>query len=288
MFWRNREESSNVETRSGIGRGGLMLGGGGGLILLVLSVFFGVDLTQLGGVLTSVPQGDSSARNETALTPEQQEQTSFTKVVLRDTEIVWGEEFARRGLKYREPKLVIYTGVVQSACGNASNAVGPFYCPSDEKVYLDLSFYRDMERKLKAGGDFARAYVIAHEIGHHVQNQLGYMRHVEAARRSGSKRRANQASVQLELQADFLAGVWANRAQKKFQFLEPNDIDEALNAAFQVGDDRLQQRATGQVVPDSFTHGTSRQRESAFREGFQTGDLALAAKFFPGSQSGRP
>ena len=284
MFWRGRDESSNVETRSGLGRAGMAIGGGGGLILLVLSFVFGVDLTHLGsGPTAQAPDPRSSQRAEQKLSPEQRDLTSFTKVVLKDTEVVWGEQFRVLNRQYREPHMVIYDGMVQSACGNASNAVGPFYCPGDEKVYIDLAFYRDMERKLGAKGDFARAYVIAHEIGHHVQKQLGYTRIVDSVRRRGSERATNAASVQLELQADFLAGVWANQAQKKFNFLEDGDIAEALNAAFAVGDDRLQQRSKGYVVPDSFTHGTSKQREQAFRKGFETGDVRQAATFFPES-----
>lgn len=272
MRWRDREESSNVEVRGGgLGRMGIALGGGGGLLLLAVSLLFGVDLT---------PNLTPSAPVAERVEPGNDELAHFTKVVLRDTEVVWGEEFARRGRRYREPTLVLFSQSVRSACGFASTAVGPFYCPPDERVYIDLAFYRDMERKLRAGGDFARAYVIAHEVGHHVQNQLGYMRYVDLARRSGSRDVANATSVKLELQADFLAGVWANRAQSKFRFLEAGDIDEALNAAFQVGDDRLQQRTRGVVVPDSFTHGTSAERQAAFREGFATGSLEAAAKYF--------
>lgn len=234
------------------------------------------------GPSASVPDGGgrSSTQAEQALNPKDKEMTSFTKVVLRDTEVVWGEQFQGLGKKYRDPHMVIYSGQVQSACGSAGSAVGPFYCPGDEKIYIDLSFYRDMESKLKANGDFARAYVIAHEVGHHIQKQLGYTRFAEAARQTGEKRTANQASVKLELQADFLAGVWANQAQKKFNFLEAGDIEEAMNAAFQVGDDRLQQKARGYVVPDSFTHGTSQQRSAAFRKGFETGDVRLASQYF--------
>src|SRR5205823_7863315 len=180
----------------------------------------------------------------------------FTKVVFHDTEVVWDDLFQKMGKRYQKPVLVLYSGVVDSACGTADSAVGPFYCPGDSKVYIDLSFYRDMERKLRAPGEFARAYVIAHEVGHHVQKLLGYSRRVDEARRTGSKFEANRLSVRLELHADYLAGVWAHHGQKKFNFLARGDMESALHAAFAIGDDRLQKRARGYVVPDAFTHGT--------------------------------
>src|SRR5262249_31280058 len=212
--------------------------------------------------------------------PEEDELASFTKVVLHDTEVVWEDEFRRLGKTYPKPTLVLFRDEVESACGEAESAVGPFYCPGDSKVYIDLSFYRDMQRKLHAPGDFARAYVVAHEVGHHVQRLLGYAKRVDEARRTGSKAQANRMSVRLELQADFLAGVWANRAQQKFNFLEKGDVETALNAAFQIGDDRLQKQARGYVVPDSFTHGTSKQRMRWFQEGFKTGDVKRAHLLF--------
>jgi uncharacterized protein len=250
-----RGESRNVEDRRGMGGRGLAMGGAGGLVLLVLSMLFGVDLTQITGPSDRAPQ------RQTAADPKEDSLASFTKVVFRDTEDVWNDLFQKLGKDYPEPTLVLYSGQVQSACGSASSAVGPFYCPNDGRVFIDLSFYRDLERKLEAEGDFARAYVIAHEVGHHVQQNLGY------------RRRSAADSVPMELQADFLAGVWAHHAQKKFEFLEEGDLEEAITAAYQVGDDTLQKRARGHVMPDSFTHGTSAQRTYWFKQGFESGDL---------------
>jgi predicted metalloprotease len=276
MKWEGREESSNVEDRRSMGGRGLAIGGAGGLILLVIALFLGVDPGQILG-----PGGpDPFQEQQRAADPEDDRLASFSKVIFRDTEVVWEEQFQKLGKRYRKPTLVLYRGYVESACGGAESAVGPFYCPGDEKVYIDLSFYRDMERKLKAPGEFARAYVIAHEVGHHVQRLLGYSQRVDEVRRYGSKTEANHASVRLELQADFLAGVWANKGQQKFNFLEPGDIDSALHAAFQIGDDRLQRQSRGYVVPDSFTHGTSKQRTRWFTEGLKTGDVRKAAVLF--------
>jgi uncharacterized protein len=276
MKWEGREESSNVEDRRSMGGRGLAIGGAGGLILLVIALFLGVDPGKILG-----PGGpDPFQEQQRAADPEDDRLASFSKVIFRDTEVVWEEEFQRLGKRYRKPTLVLYRGYVESACGGAESAVGPFYCPGDEKVYIDLSFYRDMERKLKAPGEFARAYVIAHEVGHHVQRLLGYSQRVDEVRRYGSKTEANHASVRLELQADYLAGVWANKGQQKFNFLEPGDVESALHAAFQIGDDRLQRQSRGYVVPDSFTHGTSKQRTRWFSEGLKTGDVRKAAVLF--------
>jgi uncharacterized protein len=261
MKWFGRGESSNVEDRRGFGGKGMAIGGAGGLILLVLSMFFGVDLTQMTG--GSSPQTPTQSRRATD--PAEDSLASFTKVVFRDTEVVWNEVFKTLGKTYTEPTLVLYSDHVSTACGSAQSAVGPFYCPGDSRVFIDLSFYQDMERKLDAKGDFARAYVIAHEVGHHVQRLLGY------------SRRSSRDSVPLELQADYLAGVWAHHAQKKFGFLEEGDLEEAINAAHQVGDDTLQKRARGHVMPDSFTHGSSAQRTYWFKQGFRSGDMRLAA-----------
>jgi predicted metalloprotease len=194
--------------------------------------------------------------------------------------VIWDEQFRKMGRSYQKPVLVLFTDQVETACGGADTAVGPFYCPGDSRVYIDLSFYKDMQRKLNAPGDFARAYVIAHEVGHHVQRLLGYADQVDEARRTKSKPEANQMSVRLELQADYLAGVWAYHGQKKFNFLDPGDIESALNAAFQIGDDRLQKKARGYVIPDSFTHGTSAQRQRWFKKGFDTGDVGKARELF--------
>jgi predicted metalloprotease len=264
--WEGREESSNVEDRRSLGKTGLAIGGGiGGIILAIVALFLGVDPQRLSGLLGSGGQQEYKPADK-----EEERLASFTKVVLRDTELVWDDQFRKMGKTYKKPTLVLFSGRVDSACGRASASVGPFYCPADEKVYIDLSFYREMERKLDIPGEFARAYVIAHEVGHHVQKLLGY------SARPGN----HQDSVRLELQADYLAGVWAHYAQEKFRYLKEEDIDSAINAAYQIGDDRLQKKATGQVMPDSFTHGTSKQRMYWFKEGFRTGDVAGAKRLF--------
>jgi predicted metalloprotease len=280
MDWEDREESSNVEDRRGLGRkAGLAVSGIGGIIIVLVALALGVDPQRLlnPGGNNPPAAGGGAAR---PADPQEEKLAHFTKVIFGDTERVWGKLFERMGRDYRKPTLVLFSGQVDSACGEADAAVGPFYCPGDSKVYIDLSFYRDMQRQLNAPGDFARAYVIAHEVGHHVQKLLAYSRKADAARRSGSKAEANRASVRLELQADFLAGVWAHHGQEQFHFLRPGDVESALNAAFQIGDDRLQKRARGYVVPDSFTHGTSKQRMRWFQEGFKTGDVGRAQLLF--------
>jgi predicted metalloprotease len=284
MKWDDRPESENVEDRRGPGRNtGLALGGLGGLIILILALVFGVDPQKLAGLIG--PQqgpvagaGGQPGGQVAPADPEQERLAHFTKVIFHDTEEVWDDLFRRMGKQYQKPTLVLFTDQVDSACGSADAAVGPFYCPGDARVYIDLSFYKDMERKLNAPGDFARAYVVAHEVGHHVQRLLGYTRRVEEARRAGKDE--HRMSVRLELQADFLAGVWAYNGQRKFNFLEKGDVETALNAAFQIGDDRLQKKARGYVVPDSFTHGTSKQRMRWFQEGLQKGDVDQARQLF--------
>ncbi len=275
MEWQGREESQNVEDRRGLGGKGIAIGGGGALVLVILGLIFGVDPQKL---LENAGQQQPGAARPAD--PQEERLASFSKVIFHDTEVVWDEQFRQMGRRYEKPVLVLFSGQVDSACGSADSAVGPFYCPGDSRVYIDLSFYRDMEKKLDAPGEFARAYVIAHEVGHHVQKLLGYSRQVDEARRSGDKVKANHMSVRLELQADFLAGVWAYHAQKKFNFLGPGDVESALNAAFQIGDDRLQTKARGRVVPDSFTHGTSKQRMRWFQDGFKTGDVNRARLLF--------
>jgi predicted metalloprotease len=212
--------------------------------------------------------------------PEEEKLAHFSKVIFKDTEVVWSDLFSGMGKTYQKPVLVLFSGQVNSACGQADTAVGPFYCGGDARVYIDLSFYRDMQRKLNAPGEFARAYVIAHEVGHHVQRLLGYSQRAHETKSAGNKAEANRASVRLELQADYLAGVWAYHGQKRYHFLEPGDIATAMNAAFQIGDDRLQKQARGYVVPDSFTHGTSKQRQRWFKQGLQTGDVGAARQLF--------
>jgi predicted metalloprotease len=284
MDWEGREESENVEDRRSLGPKTLAIGGGlGAVVLVILGLVFGIDPGKLTEVINSgAPQGgveQPNSQQKASVDPEEERLASFAKVIFHDTEVIWGELFQKMGKQYHKPVLVLYTGRVESACGLADAAVGPFYCPGDSKVYLDLSFFRDMQRKLNAPGEFARAYVIAHEVGHHVQRPLGYAQRVDEARK-GSKTDANQMSVRLELQADFLAGVWAHHAQEKFKFLQKGDVESALHAAFEIGDDRLQKKARGHVVPDSFTHGTSKQRMRWFREGFEKGDVSEAHALF--------
>ena len=263
--------SSNVEDRRGLGGRGLAVGGGvGGLIMLLLFLLLGGNPLQLlgpGGPTVSLPGGG-------APTAEQQAAAEFVTLVLGDTEDVWNELFSTMGHDYVEPRLVLFSGQVESACGMADTAVGPFYCPADAQVYIDLSFFDDLSGRFGAPGDFAAAYVIAHEVGHHVQNLLGVADRVHAMRGRVSETEFNDLSVRLELQADYYAGVWAHHAERARQVLEEGDIEEGLRAAAAVGDDRLQRRAQGYVVPDSFTHGTSEQRARWFRKGLESGDPA--------------
>jgi uncharacterized protein len=275
MLWRDRRQSGNVEDRRGISGGGLAVGGLGGLVILILALLFGVDPSQL---LEQVPQNDPAAGSPRATNPAEEELKGFITTVLADTEDVWNEVFRKMGTQYREPTLVLFTDQVRSGCGVAGAQVGPFYCPPDQKAYIDLSFYNELKTRFKAPGDFAQAYVLAHEVGHHIQNLLGTMDKVNAAQRRMSKADANKLSVMLELQADFLAGVWAHHAQLK-GVIESGDIDEALQAASAIGDDRLQRQQQGYVVPDSFTHGTSEQRIRWFRKGFETGDIRQGDTF---------
>jgi len=282
MLWRDRRQSDNVEDRRGISGGGLAIGGGlGGIVIVVIALLLGADPRQL---LEQVPGNDpgSGAGTSRPTNPEEAELRQFVGAVLADTEDVWTDIFRKSGKQYIDPKLVLFTDQVRSGCGLAGASVGPFYCPSDHKVYIDLSFYHELKSRFHAPGDFAQAYVIAHEIGHHVQTLLGTMEKVNAAREGMRKDSANQLSVRLELQADFLAGVWAHYAQMR-GVVEPGDIDEALRAASAIGDDRLQRQSQGYVVPDSFTHGTSEQRSRWFRKGFETGDIRQGDTFSAGS-----
>jgi predicted metalloprotease len=271
MEWEGQEESSNVEDRRQFPVKAAAIGGGG-LIIVLVAMFLGVNPQKLMDMFgQGQPAAEQGAPAERKADPEEERLASFTKVVLRDTEVVWDNLFRKMGKTYRVPKLVLFTGRVDSACGTADSAVGPFYCPGDSNVYIDLSFYKDMERKLNAPGEFARAYVVAHEVGHHVQRLLGYSARIEQIR-SETK---NERSVRQELQADYLAGVWAYYGKEKFK-LNAADINSALNAAKEIGDDRLQKKARGHVVPDSFTHGTSEQRQRWFRRGYETGDVGGA------------
>jgi len=282
MEWRKGRRSDNVVDARGAGGGGggMRFGGGKGLglgaILLIVGIGWltGQDPLQILGQLTGQMQQQAPAVTDGKAPPANDQQAEFVASVLGDTEDTWQALFAQSGKQYKDPKLVLFNGQVNSACGFATAAVGPFYCPADQQVYLDMSFFREMETRFSAAGDFAQAYVIAHEIGHHVQTLLGVSAKVDAARRSGQRMEgSNGLLVRQELQADCFAGVWAYQAQKRLNWLEPGDVEEALNAANAIGDDRLQQQGQGRVVPDSFTHGTSAQRVHWFKAGFAEGDV---------------
>lgn len=278
MRWRGERQSENIEDRRGMSRGGIAIGGGlGSIVVLIIALLLGADPRQL---LEQGPGGDPATGTETSQStnPEEEELKQFTRVVLASTEDVWTDIFRQAGGNYRKPTLVLFTDQVSSACGQAGAAVGPFYCPGDEKLYLDFAFFRDLQTRFRAPGEFAQAYVIAHEVGHHVQRLLGTMDRVNAAQRQRGEAEANQLSIRLELQADFLAGVWAHNAQRK-GLLEQGDVEEALGAASAVGDDRLQRETQGYVVPDSFTHGSSEQRIRWFRKGLETGDIRQGDTF---------
>jgi uncharacterized protein len=268
MKWQGRQGSDNVEDRRGISGRHIAIGGGAGTIIIALIVLL------LGGDPTQLLNTQGTQGTEQVMTSAEEDQLAqFVSVVLKDTETVWGKIFEASGKTYRQPHLVLFRGEVESACGYASAASGPFYCPGDEKVYIDLSFCEDLKSKFGAYGDFAVAYVIAHEIGHHVQNQLGILGKYNSQRERAGAKAANRISVKIELQADFLAGMWAHYAGTMLHTLEAGDIEEAMNAAASVGDDNLQEKYQGRVVPDSFTHGTSEQRRSWFRKGYDTGDF---------------
>ncbi len=272
MRWREGRESTNIDDRRGRRVPMRAVGGGiGGIIVLVLALLLGVDPGAVldGGTNTGVGPAPP-------LTQEEQELGQFVSVVLADTEDTWNALFAEEGLDYREPTLVLFTDAVESDCGVADSSIGPFYCPIDENIYIDLSFYRDLKNRFGAPGDFAQAYVIAHEVGHHVQNQLGTMEDVQAAQERSSQVEANRLSVMLELQADCFSGVWAHNADRTRNILEQGDVEEALNAASSIGDDRLTQ---GRASPDSFTHGTSEQRVSWFKTGLESGNIESCNTF---------
>lgn len=273
--------SDNVEDRRGIrvSRRAVGVGGGIGTILLVIAaLYLGIDprIFMSGGPAQEQVSEEASTGARSA---EENRMADFASAVLASTEDVWGDLFRRGGQSYRPPKLVLFTDAVQSACGFAQAAVGPFYCPADQKVYIDLAFFKEMERRLEAGGDFAQAYVIAHEVGHHVQNLLGIMDKAQAARARAGEAQSNRISVRMELQADCFAGVWAHRAEKARGILEEGDVEEGMNAASAVGDDRMMRRGGGYVVPDSFTHGSSAQRVKWFRVGIESGDVNRCSTF---------
>jgi predicted metalloprotease len=277
MQTEGREESQNVEDARGQGGQGLAIGGGlVGVVVVLLATLLGIDPRILQGLGLSAG-GNQQQQKPVEKNPREEKMKSFTAVVLKDTETVWGKLLPESfRVKYREPKLKLFSGGVQSACGFAKSAVGPFYCPADERVYLDLSFFDELDQKLGAKGDFARAYVIAHEIGHHIQNLIGppdsRTPYIVLVNNERGGRDANQLQVRLELQADFLAGVWAHHADRALKVLDPGDVEEALGAAQAVGDDTLQKKYQGYVRPDSFTHGSAKQRAAWFLKGYKTGD----------------
>ena len=282
-------ESSNVEDRrgQGTGGGGFPIGGRsigiGAVVLALVAMYFGVDPSVVLNMAdTSGPPAQSQQGGATSRRPPEDAQGRFVSMVLADTEETWGELFKRAGKTYSEPKLVLYSGATQSGCGVGQAAMGPFYCPLDRKLYIDLSFYRDLQTRFKAPGDFAQAYVIAHEIGHHVQNLLGIAEEVRRVQSRAGERQGNQLQVRMELQADCFAGIWAAQANRNKRLLEPGDIEEGLRAAAAVGDDRIQMASRGYVSPESFTHGSSEQRMRWFRRGLETGDLKACDTFRAG------
>lgn len=284
MRWKGREQSENVEDRRGTRRGPAAAAGGGGILVIVVmlaAMYFGFDQRQAAQIANQVqqlagPQAPQAVEKGAGVNDESRE---FISVILRDTEKVWGTLFqdSVRGGDYDPPRLVIFSESTESRCGMANAATGPFYCPADRCIYIDPSFFEQLHRELGAPGDFAQAYVIAHEVAHHVQQMLGFMQEVERARGTSEQ---NRASVRLELQADYLAGVWAHHAEKQFGILETGDIEEAIRAANSIGDDRLQKLSQGYTIPERYTHGTSAQRAKWFKAGLQSGNLSEARKLF--------
>ncbi len=269
MKWKGRRKSSNVEDRRG--SGGKKIAAGGGVIAIIFVIFQFFSDGDTSQVLDQIQNQIPVSTEERELTPAEKELGDFAATVLADTEDIWNNLFAQNGADYREPGMVLFTDAVQTACGGASAAVGPFYCPADEKIYMDLRFFEELRTRFGAqGGDFAIAYVIAHEVGHHIQSLTGTAGQVRQQQQGISKTKANQLSVALELQADYYAGVWAHHNK---EYLEEGDIEEALSAASAVGDDAIQKRTSGRVVPDAFTHGTSKQRVEWFKKGYNSGDL---------------
>lgn len=279
MEWKGRRQSGNVEDRRGMGTGTKAIAGGGliGIIILLLNIFGGQTGQQIAPILEQISSAQVQTSSSRELTQEEVELGNFVSTVFADTEDAWKKIFAENGLQYTEPGMVLFTGQVSTGCGNATSAVGPFYCPMDQKVYMDLDFFEELQSKFGAkGGDFAMAYVIAHEVGHHVQTLLGISEKVHEMKKRLSEVEANKLTVRQELQADFYAGVWARYVQ---QYLDPDDIDEALSAAHAVGDDAIQKRVQGHVVPDAFTHGSSAQRKKWFMLGYNTGDIRQGDTF---------
>jgi len=282
MDWESERRSDNVEDRRGLGRP-VAIGGGATLIVVLLGLLFGVDPSQLLQLLsqqdTTAPGASSQSTAPVKGSPAEERQKDFVSAVLGSTEDTWPAILAPRGVRYVPPKLVLFRGGVESACGFAEAASGPFYCPLDQRVFLDLAFFDELARRFGAPGDFAQAYVVAHEIGHHVQKQLGIFDKTDAVRRGGDRALANRISVLQELQADCFAGVWANQANKRRPMLEPGDVEAGLRAAAAVGDDTLQRRARGYVVPESFTHGSAEQRTAWLRRGLESGKIEACDTF---------
>lgn len=275
MKWIGRRQSDNMEDRRGLSGGKVALGGGAiGIIILLINLFGGQNAQQLTPLLEQLQQGQQTEQTSQELSPADKEMGEFVSTILADTEDVWKKIFQENGLTYEEPKMVLFRNNVETACGSATSASGPFYCPGDRKVYMDLAFFEELKTRFGAqGGDFAIAYVIAHEVGHHVQTLLGTSAKMRQLQEGKSEAEANKLSVALELQADFFAGLWTHYNQNTNQMLEPGDIEEALSAANAVGDDAIQSKMQGHVVPDSFTHGTSEQRMYWFNKGFRSGDI---------------
>jgi len=275
MKWIGRRQSDNMEDRRGLSGGKVALGGGAiGIIILLINLFGGQNAQQLTPLLEQLQQGQQTEQTSQELSPADKEMGEFVSTILADTEDVWKKIFQENGLTYEEPKMVLFRNNVETACGSATSASGPFYCPGDRKVYMDLAFFEELKTRFGAqGGDFAIAYVIAHEVGHHVQTLLGTSAKMRQLQEGKSEAEANKLSVALELQADFFAGLWTHYNQNTNQMLEPGDIEEALSAANAVGDDAIQSKMQGHVVPDSFTHGTSEQRMYWFNKGFRSRDI---------------
>lgn len=282
MKWQGRRKSDNVEDRRGMSSGGKTIVGGGiiGIVILLLNAFGGENAQMLTPILEQMNQGQSAPTEQRDLTAKELEEQAFIETILADNEDVWTKIFNENNLNYKKPNLVLFTGADETACGNATSDSGPFYCPADQKVYMDLTFFEELKTRFGAqGGDFATAYVIAHEIGHHVQTLLGTSNKMRQMQQGKSKAEANKLSVALELQADFYAGVWTHYNQKMNDILEDGDLDEALSAAHAVGDDAIQSKMQGHIVPESFTHGTSEQRKYWFMKGYKTGDIKQGNTF---------
>jgi len=282
MDWEKGEESENLEDRRGLNSRKVAIGGGiGVVVILLIGALFGLDPEKLKQLVGNAPGGGNGQGEKRAPTADEERSRKFASTILRYTEKVWDDVFTKAGKRYEKPKMVLFTAQVDTGCGTAPSAIGPFYCPADQTIYLDPTFFNELEEKLGGSkAEFSQAYVIAHEVGHHVQNLLGYSRIVDEKRRTLSKTEYNKWSVRLELQADYLAGVWAHYGQEMFKFIEPGDVESAIKSANAIGDDRLQKRAGGFVSPERFTHGRSDQRVKWFRLGLETGDMRNLKKIF--------